>query len=97
MTTHEQHVEDCEKKFLSKLSYYKIMLRSILGSIGVIVVIVGSVVAWSYTPIRDIATLKAQVIAMHEKLDKAIKNGKKEDKKVQKPRTSGADLVKNEQ
>jgi len=65
-------ISDCDKKYLSKLEYYKIMLRLVLLSLATISTILLAVIGWSYTPIQDIAVLKNEVKQMNKKLDKII-------------------------
>lgn len=80
MATMKEQYEHCKRKFLWKAEYYKLTLRTVLGSLGVITIIILAVVGYSYQPIRDIATLKVEVKVMNEKLDVIIKNGEKEQK-----------------
>lgn len=79
MTMKEQY-EHCKRKFLWKIEYYKICLRTILASLSVITIVILAVVGYSYEPIRDIATLKEAVRRMDKKLDVLIKNGENKNK-----------------
>jgi len=70
--------EHCKRKFMWKIEYYKVTLRTILASLSVITVILLAVIGYSYKPISDIAVLKIEVKNIHEKLDILIKNGEHE-------------------
>ena len=85
MTTIRQQEEECEKKFMTKLSYYRIALSTVLASLGIIVAIVMTIIGASYGPVKDIATMKVQITEIHEKVDLIIKNShiKPEAKKTE--------------
>ena len=71
-----QHVS-CQK------NYYKNMLRLFISSVSTIVVILLTIIAWSYKPISDIAILKTKVVIMDKKLDIIIENDDKKDALVE--------------
>lgn len=77
--TEEQVEEKIEYQYMRcRKDYYKTMLKLVLGSLGTIIVIVGSIVLWSYGPMRDITIMKMEVRIMQEKLDIILKkNGYK--------------------
>ena len=68
MTTIRQQEEECEKKFMTKLSYYRIALSTVLASLGIIVAIVMTIIGASYGPVKDIATMKVQITEINSKL-----------------------------
>ena len=74
----EQTVE-CDGKFMSKLSYYKTVLRTVLASLTVTTALILTVIAATYQPIRDIAVLKSQVLEINAKLDFLIKKSHNEE------------------
>jgi len=63
----------CSNCFLSKTAYYKGCLGAVITILFFALAIFGGVVAWSYGPIKDIATLKAESRVQSEKLDTIIK------------------------
>jgi hypothetical protein len=74
MATEEQVEEKIEFQYMRcRKDYYKTWLKLVLGSLGTIIVIVGSIVLWSYEPMRDITVLKMEVKSMQEKLDLILK------------------------
>jgi len=58
---------------ICKGSYYKSMLRMLIGSMSTIILILSGIVAWSYGPLGDIRVLKREVEIMHCKLDLILK------------------------
>ena len=64
---------------MSKLGYYKMVLRTVLASLTVTTALILTVIAATYQPIRDIAVLKSQVLEINRKLDFLIKKSHNEE------------------
>ena len=62
----------CSKTFLSQKDYYKGNFKAIVWLILFGMVIFGGVVAWSYGPMQDIATLKSEMNVLIKKFDTVI-------------------------
>lgn len=75
----------CFKDFLQidvyqtdRAKFYKNVLGAVFSVIGICIIIFSGVVAWSYKPIQDIATLKAEVRLMNDNLNKLLRqNGQR--------------------
>ena len=64
------NLEECERKFMSKLDYYKFTLRGFLVGLSMVSVFVVSIVLASYNIGNKIGTLKVQVDSMDKKVEK---------------------------
>lgn len=66
----------CFKDFLTVKDYYKSVIKTIIWILGICVLLFSGVIAWSYAPIKDIATLKVEIRVITEKLDQLIERRK---------------------
>ena len=73
---------------LCRKNYYKSVLKTVIGGISTIVIILAGIIAWSYQPISDIQVLKLQMKVIDGKLDVILDNKGKEkifDKRNSEP------------